>query len=104
MRATLPDCCARAASGHAVTPLPRSAMNSRRLMGFSQTTDQNKYSRSPVACVAIKSGDPCPRWVIRVDFNVGREPAYPQIPDILGARFIRIFRASPKIDPLRPRE
>src|SRR5262245_21206908 len=29
------DCCARAAIGHPATPLPRSAMNSRRLMGLS---------------------------------------------------------------------
>jgi hypothetical protein len=28
-------CCAHAASGHAATPLPRSAMNSRRLMGLT---------------------------------------------------------------------
>src|SRR5262245_30252780 len=28
-------CCARAASGHPATPLPRSAMNSRRLMGLT---------------------------------------------------------------------
>ena len=27
-----PDCCARAASGHATTALPRSVMNSRRCM------------------------------------------------------------------------
>jgi hypothetical protein len=27
--------CARAASGHAATPLPRSAMNSRRLIGLT---------------------------------------------------------------------
>jgi hypothetical protein len=30
----LPACCARAASGHAATPLPSRAMNCRRLMGF----------------------------------------------------------------------
>jgi len=28
-------CCARAASGHATAELPRSAMNSRRLMGLT---------------------------------------------------------------------
>jgi hypothetical protein len=28
-------CCARAASGHAAAELPRSAMNSRRLMGLT---------------------------------------------------------------------
>src|SRR5262249_14590700 len=46
MRQTLPACCARAASGHPATPLPRSAMNSRRLMGLSQGQgSRTKYSR-----------------------------------------------------------
>jgi hypothetical protein len=31
MVGSLPDCCARAGSGHAAAP-PRAAMNSRRLM------------------------------------------------------------------------
>src|SRR5262249_48104827 len=36
IRQTLPDCCARAASGHAAAP-PMSVMNSRRLMRPSIT-------------------------------------------------------------------
>jgi len=58
------DCCARAASGQPVTPLPRSAMNSRRLMGLTpgQGSRNYKYSRcwgGSVARSAIKSGA---RW------------------------------------------
>jgi len=38
--------CARAASGHPATPLPTSAMNSRRLMGLTpRPGSQTKYSR-----------------------------------------------------------
>jgi len=29
------SCCARAASGHAATPLPKRVMKSRRLMGLT---------------------------------------------------------------------
>ncbi len=34
MRQTFPGCCARAASGHAVTAPPRSVMKSRRMDGW----------------------------------------------------------------------
>jgi hypothetical protein len=38
--------CARAASGHPATPLPTSAMNSRRLMGRTpRLKDEGKVSR-----------------------------------------------------------
>jgi hypothetical protein len=41
------DCCARAASGHAAAALPRSVMNSRRLIGSSPSQGSRiKYSRS----------------------------------------------------------
>src|SRR5262249_35545265 len=39
IRGILLACCARAASGHAAAPVPRSAMNCRRLIGLSQATD-----------------------------------------------------------------
>src|SRR5262249_24025510 len=62
-------CCACAASGHPATPLLRSAMNSRRLIGLSPGQgSQTKYIRSYSGsgpCIAAKAGPSCPLWVNR---------------------------------------
>src|SRR6516165_9740355 len=60
----LPDCCARAASGHAVTALPSSVMNSRRLMGCPQAEDHTlPYCEKSALCITAKSAARLPRWV-----------------------------------------
>jgi hypothetical protein len=38
----MPVCCARAASGHAMTVPPKSAMNSRRRIAFPSAKDHAK--------------------------------------------------------------
>jgi hypothetical protein len=56
-------CCARAAKGQAAA-LPSSAMKSRRLTGSPQSQpSRTDYSRSG-PCIAARSGNLCPRWVI----------------------------------------
>src|SRR5215467_8693877 len=44
------DCCARAASGHAATPLPTNAMKSRRLMGV---TPRSRITELSIAGVGV---------------------------------------------------
>src|SRR5262245_29076643 len=81
MRGTLPACCARAASGHPTTPLPRSAMNSRRLMGLTpRLGSQTNYStvhRGKKRSLKAESGQSR-----RLAF--GHESASPQISDMSG--------------------
>src|SRR5262245_61627279 len=61
---TTVGCCARAASGHAVTALPSSVMNSRRLMGCPQAEDHTlPYCEKNALCITAKSAARLPRWV-----------------------------------------
>ena len=61
----LPDCCARAASGHAAAP-PSSVMNSRRFMGFVLRVEDRilayRWVRA-VLCSTAKQAAQLPSWV-----------------------------------------
>src|SRR5262249_52485540 len=61
---SFPDCCARALSGH-VAALPRSVMNSRRLIAFPEAQDQRivaaQTSTLEASDVEVSQ---CPLWVI----------------------------------------
>jgi hypothetical protein len=56
-----PACWARAASGHAAAPAPKSAMNSRRLMGLTPRPRPRSWTTHsrPGPCVAANAGCSC---------------------------------------------
>jgi len=64
MRRSFSGCCARAASGHPAKPPPRSAMNSRRLMGAYPKAKDHEPIIS--RCITAESGHSSPVWVIHV--------------------------------------
>jgi hypothetical protein len=63
MVGTFPACCARAASGQPAKPLPRNAMNSRRLMGLTlrlglraNYSTVHRSKKRPLKSEMVKSG------------------------------------------------
>src|SRR6516165_5008354 len=66
IRRICPDCCARAASGHAAAEPPTRAMKSRRLMERPLRTDDCSLSHCPALEAMLCGSDvgaKCPLWV-----------------------------------------
>src|SRR5262249_45847586 len=63
-------CCARAVIGHVAAALPRSVMNSRRLIGSSEAQDKPQYRFKQALRKGRLSGQPCPLWVTSRHFAV----------------------------------